>query len=324
MPRRRFSYKTGLPAFIAHKIYKTGQTRGADKDTIYQNRVSRTSTVLIPFDSYAGGQIIPEDGFENDFIVIIKPADYFSDRPPAPREGLPTELKVGRNMLVFYETKRDWERYNPQDFGWHPASHRKDPLGGEYVARIPDTTREGDSEIRRGFTGRSEGAQGAGIRVFEYASAEQLRLTRHQLAFLAWRAEGIEELSRAEGEADPGACKDYIDQYCQRHDLADVARLGEARVLREGKAVCPLCLKPITAQDLATKVEQAEGRQVTRQAITPASLFHVKELRVGQYNHLAYNLGWGHHHCNAVARDIGIEGTLEWMQEVLNRNRVTG
>lgn len=31
------------------KLYKTGQTRGADDDVIYQNRVKRNSTVLIPY-----------------------------------------------------------------------------------------------------------------------------------------------------------------------------------------------------------------------------------------------------------------------------------
>ena len=38
-----------LPQLLDRKIYKTGQTRGADDDVIYQNRVSRGSTVLIPY-----------------------------------------------------------------------------------------------------------------------------------------------------------------------------------------------------------------------------------------------------------------------------------
>jgi len=37
----RLTYKLGLPAAIARKVEKTGQTRGAEKDTVYQNRVSR-------------------------------------------------------------------------------------------------------------------------------------------------------------------------------------------------------------------------------------------------------------------------------------------
>jgi hypothetical protein len=38
-----------LPQLLERKIYKTGQTRGADDDVIYQNRVGRNSTVLIPY-----------------------------------------------------------------------------------------------------------------------------------------------------------------------------------------------------------------------------------------------------------------------------------
>lgn len=40
-----------LPQLLDRKIYKTGQTRGADDDVIYQNRVARNSTVLIPYSS---------------------------------------------------------------------------------------------------------------------------------------------------------------------------------------------------------------------------------------------------------------------------------
>ena len=38
---------TITPKLVQTKIYKTGQTRGADDDVIYQNRVGRNSTVLI-------------------------------------------------------------------------------------------------------------------------------------------------------------------------------------------------------------------------------------------------------------------------------------
>jgi hypothetical protein len=38
-----------LPSLLDRKIYKTGQTRGASDDEIFQNRVERNSTVLIPY-----------------------------------------------------------------------------------------------------------------------------------------------------------------------------------------------------------------------------------------------------------------------------------
>ena len=42
-----------IPKAVDTKIYKTGQTRGADDDVIFQNRVSRNSTVLIPYKDYS-------------------------------------------------------------------------------------------------------------------------------------------------------------------------------------------------------------------------------------------------------------------------------
>lgn len=54
--------------------------------------------------------------------------------------------------------------------------------------------------------------------------------------------------------------------------------------------------------------------------VTEVSLFHIHELRTGEFNHVPYNLGWGHHHCNVVVKDSGIEQTLQWMRDVIWRN----
>jgi hypothetical protein len=69
-------------------------------------------------------------------------------------------------------------------------------------------------------------------------------------------------------------------------------------------------------------MEQAEGRVVPDLTVTELNLFHINELRVGSFNHLTYNLAWGHHHCNVVVKDAGIQKTLEWMVRVLERNRI--
>jgi hypothetical protein len=44
------------------------------------------------------------------------------------------------------------------------------------------------------------------------------------------------------------------------------------------------------------------------------------ELRYGELNHRPYNLGWGHHHCNVVVKDAGIDETIGWMRSVVERN----
>lgn len=319
MARQNFNYKTGLPPEIGTKLYKTGQTRGADDDQIYQNRVLRSSTALIPFEQWRDGALFTSVGFENGFIVLASPEQYYLDNAPNARPDLPKGLELGRNLLLFYETRLQLSQYSPSALGLFPATSRTAPLGGQYVARVSNTTSQGQNAIREGFA--TGALKGAGIRVYECASTAELEATRLQLAFLAWRTPGILELASASGTEDPRLCKELIDKACHEKGLADVFRLQEARVLNAGEVtICPLCLKPILAMELASREKQVEGREVHDLTITPANLFHLVELRVGWFNHRRYNLGWGHHHCNTVARDWGLLPTLQWMREVIARN----
>src|ERR1035441_4548392 len=92
--------QAGFPDLIGDKLYKTGQTRGADDDEIYQNRVLRSNTVLIPLSCWRNGDIVPPGGFHRGYIVLIRPEDFFSEAPPTPRADLPTGLVLGNNCLV--------------------------------------------------------------------------------------------------------------------------------------------------------------------------------------------------------------------------------
>lgn len=311
----KLNYSSGLPKSISNKIYKTGQTRGSEKDEIFQNRVLRSSNVLIPYYSWKNGSIIPNQGFENNYIVLIDPETYFTIK-----DELDDRLILGHNLLVFYETRSDWNTYNPSNYGWHYATSRISPLNGQYIARIPDTTRSGDSVIRHGFTSASTGGQGAGIRVFEYASKETITNCYYQLAYLAWHTEGIDDLCIKEGIYDTTPYKKHVEEYCKKNGLIDKIKLEENRLIINNKTVCPLCLEPIKAIELSSRAEQAEGRESQYLTITKANLFHNNELKIGEYNHMTYNLGWGHHHCNTVVRDIGIKNTLDWMYLVLKNN----
>lgn len=314
-------YSSGLPKPIKIKISKTSQTRGAENDEIYQNRVSRNSTVIIPFDCWNNGLIMPQNGFENGYIVLISPEDYFSKKPPKPITKLPKNLKIGENLLVFYQTRDEWNKYNPNQYQWEFAKSRKSPLGGQYVARIPDTTRSQDSQIWYGYTNDKTGGKGAGIRVYEYASSEEIESTKLQLAFLVWRTEGIIELCHSFNCVNPEIAKNLLEAECQQKGLINLDKLQEIRAINhQKKAVCPLCLEPLQASDFISRIQQAEGRNVPDLTVTSLNLFHIKEVRTGEYNHRIYNLAWGHHHCNTVVRDMGIEKTLNWMQEVVKRN----
>lgn len=311
-----------IPKAVDTKIYKTGQTRGADDDVIFQNRVSRNSTVLIPYKDYGLCKKAPSNGgkYENGFIVLIKPEEYFDI---SIQYSLTEEkLVLGKNLLVFYETREQWRNY-PIQKGWKPASSRKNPLNGQYVARIPATTSEGESKIIEGFN--TSKLKGAGIRVYEYADDATIKACKIQLEFLFWSCKDVEKLIEQK-KLDKG----LVDKRIQ-HIKAEAKKLGldnrekliAARIVdKDGNTICPLCLKHISAIGFCDKILQAEGREVPDLTVTEVSLFHIQELRTGEYNHRPYNLGWGHHHCNVVVKDAGILPTLEWMKDVLKRNHM--
>jgi len=164
-----------LPQLLDRKIYKTGQTRGADDDVIYQNRVGRNSTVLIPYQFWNESFVYPkgETSFENGYIVLIPPIVYF-ESPDINNELEGKSLVLGENCIVFYETRHDWDEYNPEMLHWESAQSRKAPLGGKYVARVPATTAINDGDkVVRGFT--TSRSKGAGIRLYEYASKETIQ-----------------------------------------------------------------------------------------------------------------------------------------------------
>jgi hypothetical protein len=315
-----------LPKPIRDKISKTGQTRGADDDAIYQNRVNRNSTVLIPYDMWevchTPSNTKPE--YENGFIVLISPEDYFSSKN-IEDELEAKGLSFGVNALVFYETRTQWTAHNPASLGWTEAKQRCDPLGGQYVARVAAITSHSGERINRGFTTTAK--KGAGIRVYEYATKEEIAKCRLQLEALFWACADSLEVAVANGMTveDATLRKAHNLQKCQEDNLFYVAQLENARMLNgAGNTICPLCLAELSSQGFFNRMEQAEGRLVHDLTVTQLNLFHVRELRFGALNHRIYNLGWGHHHCNVVVKDSGIIETLHWMKEVVDRNLTDG
>jgi hypothetical protein len=312
-----------LPTLLERKIYKTGQTRGADDDVIYQNRVARSSTVLIPYacwESCAKPQD-RESKYESGFIVLISPSEYFGN-PDISAVLTEKGLAIGSNAVVFYETREQWNANNPDDLHWRPAKKRTKPLGGQYVARIPATTAvEDNRKIIRGFDATEK--KGAGIRVYEYASTTTIAKCRLQLEALFWLCSDSESVAVFNGMTaeDAATRKGAILAACNESGLLDMARLAETRIVNsKGKTICPLCLEELAGQGFFSRMEQAEGRVVPDLTVTQLNLFHIAELRVGVLNHRPYNVGWGHHHCNVVVKDSGISKTLEWMRDVLKRN----
>ncbi|MDG4550272.1 MAG: BstXI family restriction endonuclease [Candidatus Contendobacter sp.] len=312
-----------LPSLLERKLYKTGQTRGADDDVIYQNRVSRNSTVLIPYAFWDRASHPPEgeSAFENGFIALISPDMYFGNQKTN-QELADRGLELGQNALVFYETRDQWNAYSPDTHHWKGAQSRSAPFGGEYVARIPGTTAMNRGEkIIRGFNSTS--IKGAGIRVFEYASIQTIENCRKQLEALFWLCKDSGHVAIKNGmiESDVIQRKAEKLKQCQENHLLDYEKLQQSRILnRKRTTICPLCLEEISSEGFFNRLQQADGREVPDLTVTQLNLFHIDDLQIGVFNHRPYNLGWGHHHCNVVVRDAGIESTLDWMDDVLDKN----
>ncbi len=315
-----------LPKPLDRKIYKTGQTRGADDDEIHQNRVLRSSTVLIRYRSWQQcAKPAEAEEYKNGFIVLLSPEEYFGEADITGKLVF-KELEIGRNALVFYEDRRDWTKYPPSARRWRAAERRRSPLGGEFVARIPATTASAEgSKIIQGF--HLTKPKGAGIRVYEYASTVRMERCRWQLEALFWRCADAKAVVMANGmsAADASRRERLNEERCRQANLLDSTQLEHARILNaRGVTICPLCLAELSGGEFFSRVQQAEGREVSDLTITQVNLFHIAELRVGTLGHRPYNLGWGHHHYNVVVKDAGIAPTLRWMSEVVERNRQAG
>lgn len=308
-----------LPPLLDRKISKTGQTRGADDDEIFQNRVGRNSTVLIPYTEWKPEYAVK--GFENGYIVLLPPR-LINDLDELKAQN----IILGTNAVLFYETRKDWSDYNPDSKGMTPATSRTAPLGGQYVARVPATTAHEDNQkINLGFTKTS--LKGAGIRFYEYADHDTIVAARIQLEAIFWHCEDAVRAAMDAGmsQTDIQQRKKGILDKCQDNGLLDYEQLREKRILdADNYTVYPLCLERLQGRGFMTRLSQMQGREVPDLTVTEVSLFHIHELRPGEFNHKPYNLGWGHHHCNVVVKDSGIFPTLKWFVDVLKRNRDAG
>ncbi len=238
-----------LPQLLDRKIYKTGQTRGADDDEIFQNRVSRTSTVLIPYPVWKR-HFTPEEWaarFEKGYIVLISPEDYFTDPADLAAHG----LTLGENALVFYETRAQWNAHSPTQLSWVAAESRQTPLRGHYVARISATTAaDNGAKIIRGF--ETTANKGAGIRVYEYAGELEIAQCRYQLEALFWMCADSHVVAVGNGMTETNATlrKSGILELCEFGKLLDYVRLITREYLTKTIEWYVLCaLKSYRAQD---------------------------------------------------------------------------
>lgn len=323
------NHKPQLPPLLERKLSKTGQTRGADDDVIYQNRVARNNTVLIPFHQWYKNHQLRKDAykFEKGYIVLISPNDYFSQKNPVKfLESF--SLNIGKNALVFYETREAWDAYPPSEYNWNCANNRIAPLGGQFVARVPANTSMDNSRAQKVNLGyATKSCKGAGIRLYEYASQKTIKECRLQLEGIFWLCFDSINAVVEQGmcKVDAELRKQLILDECKTKNLLNLDRLRSKRIINvHNHTICPLCLRELSGDEFFNRLAQPEGREVPDLTVTQVNLFHIEELKYGAFNHRQYNLGWGCHFCNVVVKDSGIFPTLSWMQEVILKNKQAG
>ena len=110
---------------------------------------------------------------------------------------------------------------------------------------------------------------------------------------------------------------------CIRRNFLDFDRLEELGVWNKetNEAICPLCHKPVYAEEFFDDVLQAGGREVPDNTQKYIVLMHVDALRSGEFNHRPYNLGWGHNFCNQIQGDKDISETIIAIEEILKSHK---
>lgn len=320
-----------LPALVQQKLSKTGYTRGASPREIFQNRVSRSGTVLIEHRHWLDCRV-PDDGtteYENGFIVLVDPT-WYMDALNADEQLGAEGLILGVNALLLFRRRHEWQRVGdvptlPDGRPLAVATRRTAPLNGQYFARVHGTVAaNGGGPVVRGYDHTS--LRGAGIRVYEYASTATIAAAKLQLEALIWMCHDADEAMEAAGmtSAEVETRKRRQLQAAEKRGLLDINRLKTLRIVDEqNRTICPLCRELMSAGSFLRREEQAAGREVFDNTITEVSLFHIQELRVGKLQHKTYNLAWGHHFCNVVVKDAGIMPTLQWMKVVLDNQPST-
>ncbi|MFD1605369.1 BstXI family restriction endonuclease [Flavobacterium artemisiae] len=307
-----------LPPLLQSKIYKTGQTRSANDDVIFQNRANRNGTVLIPFESIRlfDISIFTSDKFESGFIVLLSPEEYYTN-PDTVLLMRARKLKLGVNAILLYETRAQWNEFNPYRNKLNIAEKRTSPIDGHFVARIPSTSKN-EEKVILGFNTSS--CKGAGIRVSEYASLSTIKSSHLQLEYLFWLCHNSKEIALGAGMTDSEIENRItaITAACNNQKLSNTDRLYKARIIDSAKnTICPLCLKKLSAENfLINFFESAEKSDINKE-ISPINLFYINQLKTGEFNHTPYNLAWGHQNCNMICKETGVIETIKWMKEIV-------
>jgi len=295
------------------KLNKAGfaTPRGGAKGA-YQNHVSRTNKVIVPFERFFTA---PLDSYKNGYVVRIYPNQYFASagnpKPEFDRDEYPS---VGDDAFVLYRT-HDQLRELPPPEGWSIRSLFHD--GEEVDARGAGVEDRGEYVIRVSKHGaneaRSEGPP-QGIFAPEYADELSNFLSKCVLALLIVRCvDSPYAATQARG----------LEAVLRYHGVLDFDRWEARGLLRDGHTTCPLCLKKLRYAELHDQVafddESALGNaaeQVLNSTrSTVVNLFHMTPLIYEEIEHVPANVAWGHATCNTKLGQRKCHSLVDLMNE---------
>ncbi len=280
-----------------NKIGKSGLAtpRGGAKGA-YQNHVSRTNRVIIPYEKYSES---PLDSFANDYVISFKPSEYFeaSGQVRSVLQGS-SQIAVGRNAFVLYRTQSELEQLPPLP-DWQIRSmtnthgvevserSRLVQDQGHYVVRI--ATGNGGTQVSQGPV--------QGIFAPEYATEEVNYLSK---CILTWLIVHTDRSPYIDTQAL------HLRSILSAEGLGNSAFFTRKGVLLNGLTQCPLCNKIIKHEELHSLIDFEDGvavQNATTQTAgatrsTAVNLFHVLPLVYNPLRHIPENVAWGHALCN--------------------------
>lgn len=282
-----------------YKINKAGTAtpRGGEQNG-YQNHVSRTNKVIIPYEKLS---TVPISEFKDGYNIRLYPDQYFESNSTVYEIFMQEDcqIKVGENAFILYRNELDLRKFPPLE-DWVP---RYLELDGEVVdSRSSKVIDKGHYLCRFGSKKLNniinEGAP-QGIFAPEYADEKTNFLSK---AVLAWLL--IKTKDNPYDESD--FC--HLRAILEKFNLINEQTLSSNHIIKNGYSCCPLCGEIISynelhqmvdltnKQGLANAQEQQNG--ITRS--TEVNLFHISPLTFKSLEHKPSKIAWGHATCNTL------------------------
>src|SRR5699024_8677258 len=318
----------------------------------YQKIINENPDFLKKYENGYAVRISPEEYFESEQLaagleigknafVYYKTIESYRKYPPK---------KEWNEIIELYTSNSDYESRKNAEQEW-VGEYAKfiNNTSTAKVSRICKSnhklSKAEKAELKEKYNLKTVPAQaGLGNFDYDYASKEEQTNIKYQLSFLLLNINNMDEhlyelckndLSKRELEFSNIAYEaasfgkqefmkvyqqslDIIVDYCDEHNLLDFKKLEEIRAWSNERKepVCQLCLETLSAKDFLETELQVDGREEEDNTRSKIALMHIHALKPGEINHRAYNLGWGHRHCNQIQEDMDIETTLLRLKKI--------